>query len=165
VAGGDQPQGPGTRPAAQPARGGRGGGGGFENDLLNDLKPLIEEKFHVLTDRDHRAIAGLSMGADQAATIGLGHLDLFSAIGAFSGNGIQLGTHTPDELNTKLQAFMISVGRQDPAFGRNQQTSQSFDQQNINHIFLTPDGGHIWPVWQLSIAQFTPLLFQEKAGR
>jgi enterochelin esterase-like enzyme len=164
VAGGDQPQGPGGPAApAQPNRGGRGGGG-FENDLLNEVRPMVEAKFHVLNDREHRAIAGLSMGADQAATIGLGHLDLFSAIGAFSGNGIQLGSHTPEELNAKLQAMMISVGRQDPAFGRNQQTSQTFDQGNINHVFLTPEGGHIWPVWQLSIAQFTPLLFQDKAG-
>ena len=75
VAGGDQPQGPGGPAApAQPNRGGHGGGG-FENDLLNEVRPMVEAKFHVLNDREHRAIAGLSMGADQAATIGLGHLE------------------------------------------------------------------------------------------
>ena len=32
----------------------------FEKDLLNDLIPFIEKKYPVLTDREHRAIVGLS---------------------------------------------------------------------------------------------------------
>ena len=45
----------------------------FENDLLNDLIPFIEKTYPTLTDKDHRAIAGLSMGGGQSLNFGLGH--------------------------------------------------------------------------------------------
>src|SRR6185436_404516 len=50
----------------------------FEKDLLNDLIPFIEKKYPVLTDREHRAIAGLSMGGGQSLKLGLGNLDKFA---------------------------------------------------------------------------------------
>lgn len=50
----------------------------FEKDLLNDLIPFVEKKYPVLTDREHRAIAGLSMGGGQSLNFGLGNLDLFA---------------------------------------------------------------------------------------
>jgi enterochelin esterase family protein len=170
ITGSDQPQGieNGTPPAGA-GRGGRGGGGGgngFQNDLLNDLMPLIETKFHVLTDREHRAIAGLSAGADQASSIGMSHLNLFSAIGAFSGNGLRNATLDPAELNAKLQTFMLVCGRQDPAFRSNSAEDQTLTGQNINHVFLPTDGAHIWPVWQFALTQFAPMIFpaQPKAA-
>jgi enterochelin esterase-like enzyme len=57
---------------------------GFENDLLKDIIPFVESHYPVLADREHRAIAGLSMGGGQALTIGLRHQDLFAHIGGFS---------------------------------------------------------------------------------
>ena len=56
----------------------------FEKDLLNDLIPFIEKKYSVFTDREHRAIAGLSMGGGQSLNFGLGNLDKFAWIGGFS---------------------------------------------------------------------------------
>ncbi len=56
----------------------------FEKDLLNDLSPHIEKHYPVYTNREHRAIAGLSMGGGQALNFGLGNLDKFAWIGAFS---------------------------------------------------------------------------------
>src|SRR5690606_9923507 len=53
----------------------------FEADLLNDLLPFIEKNFKVYKDREHRAIAGLSMGGGQTLNFGLGHLDTFAWIG------------------------------------------------------------------------------------
>jgi len=163
IAGSDQPQGieNGPAPAATGGRGGRGGNNGFQDDLLNDLKPLIETKFRVLTDREHRAIAGLSAGADQASNIGLGHLDMFCAIGAFSGNGLRNAQLDPAQINAKLQAFMIVCGQNDPAFRSNQQEDQTLTTQNINHDFLPTEGAHIWPVWQYALTQFAPKLFPE----
>ena len=59
----------------------------IEKELLTGVKPLVESKYRVLTDREHRAIAGLSMGAGQSLSIGLHNLDQFAYIGAFSGGG------------------------------------------------------------------------------
>lgn len=56
----------------------------FEQDLLNDLIPFIEKKYNTHTDREHRAIAGLSMGGGQSLNFGLGNLDKFSWVGGFS---------------------------------------------------------------------------------
>ncbi|HPH33400.1 MAG TPA: alpha/beta hydrolase-fold protein, partial [Chitinophagaceae bacterium] len=56
----------------------------FEKDLLTDLIPFVEKKYPVLADKDHRAIAGLSMGGGQSLNFGLGNLDVFSWVGGFS---------------------------------------------------------------------------------
>ena len=56
----------------------------FEKDLLNDLIPYIQKNYAVYTDREHRAIAGLSMGGGQSLNFGLGNLDKFAWIGGFS---------------------------------------------------------------------------------
>ena len=56
----------------------------FEQDLLNDLIPAIESRYSVQTDREHRALAGLSMGGGQTLNFGLAHLDTFAWVGGFS---------------------------------------------------------------------------------
>jgi predicted alpha/beta superfamily hydrolase len=87
-------------------RGGRGGGGNdawgkpFEDDLIKDIIPLIESKYSVVADRNHRALAGLSMGGGQTLNIGFTHPDLFNYIGGFS-----------SAPNTKAPAELVS----DPA--------------------------------------------------
>src|SRR6187549_2479582 len=71
----------------------------FEKDLLNDLIPFIEKKYSVFTDREHRAIAGLSMGGGQSLNFGLGNLDKFAWVGAFSAAP---NTKIPEELIPNL---------------------------------------------------------------
>ncbi len=69
-----------------------GGGAGatdmivhFADALLNEVMPQVEKEYNVAKDRDHRAIAGLSMGGAEATYTGLNHLDKFAYIGSFSG--------------------------------------------------------------------------------
>ena len=72
--------------------GGPGGGRGrfegygkpFENDLLQDIIPYVESHYSVNADREHRALAGLSMGGGQSLNIGMYHIDTFAYIGGFS---------------------------------------------------------------------------------
>ena len=73
----------------------------FEKDLLNDLIPFIEKKYPVFTDREHRAIAGLSMGGGQSLNFGLGNLDKFAWVGGFSSAP---NTKTPEELVPDAEA-------------------------------------------------------------
>ena len=56
----------------------------FEKDLLNDVIPSIEKNYSVKADREHRALAGLSMGGGQSLNFGLTHLDTFAWVGGFS---------------------------------------------------------------------------------
>ena len=56
----------------------------FEDDLLKDVIPYVESHYPVQADREHRALAGLSMGGGQSLNFGLKHLDTFAWIGGFS---------------------------------------------------------------------------------
>ena len=75
----------------------------FGDALLNEVMPRVEKEFNVAKDRDHRAIAGLSMGGAEATFVGLNHLDKFAYIGSFSGayvmwpgaNGVRGGGPPP----------------------------------------------------------------------
>ena len=57
----------------------------FESYLFGEVIPLIEDRYRVKEGREHRALAGLSMGGAQATQIGFLNLDTFSTVAAFSG--------------------------------------------------------------------------------
>ena len=82
------------------------------------MKPLVESKYRVLTDRNHRAIGGLSMGAGQSMSIGLHNLDQFAYIAAFSGGGNRAEWEKADPamLNQKLKVLWIGCGTEDPGY-------------------------------------------------
>ena len=63
---------------------GDGWGKNFESDLIKDIIPFIESHYSVHADREHRAVAGLSMGGGQSLDFGLGNLDTFAYVGGFS---------------------------------------------------------------------------------
>ena len=61
------------------------GGGGYGPVMINDLIPWVESNYRALTDKDHRAMAGLSMGGYSTSAITMANLDKFAYIGCFSG--------------------------------------------------------------------------------
>ena len=64
--------------------------------MINEIIPMIDAKFRTISDREHRAIAGLSMGANQTMRIIMNNLDKFSCIGGFSGTSNYPGTDVID---------------------------------------------------------------------
>ena len=89
----------------------------FERDLLDCLIPAIQAKYSVSTNREERAIAGLSMGGGQSLNFGLGHLDMFAWVGGFSSAP---NTKPPAELvpepaaaRKQLKLLYLSCGNQD----------------------------------------------------
>lgn len=153
----------------QATAGGRGrtASAGFDKDLLGDIIPLVERTYRVIPDRDHRAIAGLSMGGGQAFSIGLAHLELFSYVGAFSGairNNQDVAKMLPDELNRKLQVLWIGCVKADSLFAANQDLDNTLKSKNVQHVFRISEGGHTWTNWRLYLYEFAPLLFNRKAG-
>jgi enterochelin esterase family protein len=69
---------------AQGGMGGSGSAGLFEKSIIDDIIPYIDSHYRTLTDREHRAIAGLSMGGAHTTYAALNHLDKFAWVGSFS---------------------------------------------------------------------------------
>ena len=57
----------------------------FAKTVIDEVLPQVEKNYHAAKDREHHAIAGLSMGGAESVYIGLNHLDQFAYIGSFSG--------------------------------------------------------------------------------
>lgn len=137
----------------------------FRRELLEDAIPLVEENYRLAEGRDSRAIVGLSMGARQALTVGLGALDRFAWIGAFSG-GADPGVLkplllSPKETNDKLKLLWIACGRDDSYLNRVQVFVAALADNGIRHDWHLTDGGHTWPVWRAYLVELAPLLFQK----
>lgn len=138
----------------------------FEEYLLKDVMPYVEKKYRVLPGRDQRAIAGLSMGGGQTLHIGFGHLDLFSAIGAFSAAApMDFETRFAAALadapgtNRKLKSLWIACGRQDSLFERSEKLSQLLKSKGVRHTFVPTEGLHTYTEWRRYLGEFAPLLF------
>ena len=136
----------------------------FEQDLLNDLIPYIEKKFPVYTNREHRAIAGLSMGGGQSLNFGLGNLDKFAWVGGFSSAP---NTKTPEQLvpdpekaKQMLQLLWISCGDADGLIMISKRTHDYLVKNNVPHIYYIEPGVHDFKVWKNSLYMFSQLLFK-----
>ncbi len=136
----------------------------FENDLLNNLIPYIENNFPVIKDREHRAIAGLSMGGGQALNFGLGNLDKFAWVGGFSSapntKMPEQLMPDPDEAKDKLKLLWISCGDNDRLLSFSTRTSDYMKKNNVPHIYYVDQGGHDFTVWKNSLYMFSQLLFK-----
>jgi enterochelin esterase-like enzyme len=139
----------------------------FEEYLLSDVVPAVEAKYRVAPGRQNRAIAGLSMGGGQSLRIGLGHLDLFSAVATFSG-AIPQDFETrfadllkdPKATNARLKVLWIGCGEQDSLFPRSKNLSDLLTKHEIHHVFHPTEGVHNYTVWRKYLAEYAPLLFR-----
>ncbi len=136
----------------------------FERDLLDDLIPFVEKTYPVHSDREHRAIAGLSMGGGQSLNFGLGNLDHFAWIGGFSSapntKKPELLVPDPDEARKKLKLLWISCGDNDNLIIFSQRTHDYLEAKNVPHIFYIEPGVHDFNVWKNALYMFARLIFQ-----
>jgi enterochelin esterase-like enzyme len=146
---------------------------GFTKDFLEDVIPLIDSKFRVYLDREHRAIAGLSLGGAQALAIGLTHLELFSRIAGFSPamgasnnpatGGVDFETVLTDSarINSQVKFLWVSCGTEDTLFNSIQDFSQQLSKHKVEHIYRITGGAHVYPVWQRNLNEVAPMLFPD----
>ncbi len=150
----------------------------FEDDMTQVLIPYVDSTFRTLPDRDHRAMAGLSMGGMQTFQVTLNHLDLFSYIGGFSGAGgmLVLGDRKldpktdyngvfadPAAFAKKVHLLWIGVGTVEPERMRAgiQRLHVSLNEASIQHVFYeSPGTDHEWQTWRRDLKEFAPRLFQ-----
>lgn len=145
-------------------------GASFEDVVLNETIPFVEENFRVYTDREHRAISGLSWGGHQAFDIGLKHLDLFSSIGAFSGAifvfpGMSLeslydGVFTDAEkFNKACPVLFMSNGTEEGLGGM--ALDKMLSDAGIKYTrYVSPGTAHEWLTWRRSLNEFIQLIFK-----
>jgi enterochelin esterase-like enzyme len=136
----------------------------FERDLLIDLIPFIEKNYPVYNDREHRALAGLSMGGGQSLNFGLGNLNKFAWIGGFSSAP---NTKKPEELlpdpaeaRKKLKLLWISCGDSDRLISFSQRTHHYLKERNVPHIYYIEPGLQDFKVWKNDLYMFSQLLFK-----
>lgn len=140
----------------------------FRQDLVGDLLPLVEDRYRVKRERQSRAVVGLSMGGGQALNTGLGRLDLFAWVGAFSAATpdpaedlmTQALFEDPEHANEEIELLWIAVGEGDFLLDRNQTYHAALEEAGIEHQYQVTDGDHSWPVWRRYLHELAPQLFE-----
>jgi len=147
----------------------------FEDDITQVLIPFVDKNYRTLPDRDHRAMAGLSMGGFQTFHVTLKHLDLFSHIGGFSGAGGMMEDRKPDfktdfdgafadpaAFAKKVHLLYLGVGTAEPERfqTRLRGLHDALTQAGVAHVWWeSPGTDHEWQTWRRNLKDFAPRLF------
>jgi len=144
--------------------------------LMKEVVPYVDAKFRTVADRDHRALAGLSMGGMQTYSIGLDHLDQFAYLGGFSGgagafggavdlrtfhNGVMADV---DKFNKSVRLIFLSSGTNEAEMMRGVLGFRdAATQAGIKIKYFESKGtAHEWQSWRRSLHEFAPLLFLQQ---
>ena len=151
----------------------------FQDVILRDLIPDIDKSYRTIPGRDHRAMAGLSMGGMQTLFITLHHPEDFAYIGSFSGpiiRGINTGSTTgfdaktafdgvfaePQSFNARIKLLWLGVGTEEGQFRTGiKEAADALQRAGVNLIYFESQGtAHEWQTWRRDLNDFAPRLFQ-----
>ena len=137
----------------------------FREALLTEVMPLAQMEYHIASDRNSRAIAGLSMGGMESLATGLNHLDKFAWIGAFSSGGLpdDFQTSFPaldSKANQQIRLLWIACGTEDDLIAKNRAFKQWLKSKGVQYTDIETPGQHAWMVWRRNLAEFAGLLFR-----
>ncbi len=137
----------------------------FREAFLTEVMPRIESEYHVASDRNSRAIAGLSMGGAESLLTGLNNLDKFAWVGAFSAGGLPepFEKNFPgldSKANQQLKLLWIACGTEDRLITANRNLREWLKSKGINHTDIETPGMHTWMVWRRNLTEFAGLLFR-----
>lgn len=157
------------------------GGYGWEMmQLINDemkqtVIPFAEKHYRVSSDRNQRAMCGLSMGGGQSFYVGLRNPDLFAHIGSFSAGifggigtvkDVDLEHEVPgllsrsSDFNKNLKLFYLSCGEQDPRLPFTQKAVETLRANGLKVYYTSFAGDHEWQVWRKSFHDFVQRVFK-----
>jgi enterochelin esterase family protein len=154
-------------------------GGEFEPEFITDIMPQMEKRYRVHTDRQNRAMAGLSMGGAHTINIGIPHIDKFAYLGVYSSGifGIAggMGGAQPQgpsfeeknkavlddgKLKEGLKLFWFATGKDDFLVGTTRATVEMFKKHEFQVVYKETGGAHTWDNWREYLNEFAPQLFQ-----
>ena len=126
--------------------------------------PTIEARYSVQADREHRALAGLSMGGGQSLNFGLAHLDTFAWVGAFSAAP---NTKPPAELvpdpaaaKEKLKLLWIACGNKDGLIRISQGVHAYLKEKDVPHVWHVDGNAHDSTEWKNNLYLFAQRIFR-----
>ncbi|MEO6547328.1 MAG: alpha/beta hydrolase-fold protein [Ferruginibacter sp.] len=148
----------------------------FEEVMINEIIPMIDGKFRTIANRENRAIAGLSMGANQTMRIVMNNHGTFSYYGGFSGTSNYPSTDAVDPVSfldgkfkdgaavsKQLKLLWLGLGTKEPAPfpGSVGAFRAMLDKQGIKHVYYeSPGTGHEWLTWRRDLQQYASLIFK-----
>ncbi len=158
----------------------------FEDVVMDDLIPVIDASYRTIPDKQHRAMAGLSMGGMQTLFIALHHLDKFDYIGSFSGPiiaGINAGkqpagagqppqfdTKTayegafadPSAFNQQVKLLWLGAGTEEKQIHDGiKGAADALKASGVDVVFFeSPGTAHEWQTWRRDLRDFAPRLFR-----
>jgi enterochelin esterase-like enzyme len=139
--------------------------GSFPQSLVQDVIPFVEKNFRALTDKNNRAIAGLSMGGAHTVMTTSHNPGVFGWIGVFSA-GLNMDNADLTRYLTKVKAggvqrYWTGAGTTDFALKDSQILFETAKRVglNVGEHRLVP-GAHFWFIWRLFLSEYAPLLFR-----
>ncbi len=141
-----------------------------EEDIMTSLMPYINEHYSVMTDRDHTAIAGYSLGGKESLTTAFRNQDVFGYVGAFSavspipdanGQGYEptMEDLVVDEQYGGFHYVLINVGKDDPYIDGTYVIEDALNRNQIPHTFYVMEGEHENSVWQNALYNYMQHIF------
>jgi len=143
----------------------------FEESLIKDIIPYMEKHFRVLTDKNNRAVAGLSMGGMQTLALAGKYPDKFSYFGVMSMGLVdraQMGLPLNNDQDAQFEAlkksgfklYWVGVGKDDFLYKSAQDLRTALDKHGIKYIYRESTGGHTWTNWRIYLSELAPMLFR-----
>ncbi|MBV6428946.1 MAG: Carbohydrate acetyl esterase/feruloyl esterase [Haliscomenobacter sp.] len=142
--------------------------GNITDIYVKDLIPFIDKTFRTYSDKQHRAMAGLSRGGFQTTQTVFSHMDMFAWMGIFSGFFVRPNENVVDAFNgvfkdaaafnKQMNVLFISTGTEE----RNpKEAVQALKDHGIKIVFHESQGtAHEWLTWRRALNEFAPLIFK-----
>ena len=137
----------------------------FEKDLLKDVIPTIESHYSVQADREHRALAGLSMGGGQSLNFGLAHLDTLRLgrrllLGPEHEAGRRAGRPIRRRRSSKLKLLWVACGNKDGLIRISQGVHAYLKEKDVPHVWHVDGHAHDPTEWKNNLYLFSQQLFR-----
>lgn len=144
--------------------------GSFETHFP-EVVEFVDGNYRTIADKEHRAIAGLSMGGFHSFHISKQFPDMFDFIGLFSAAIFPNESEKSpiySDLETKLAVqfsknpnlYYIAIGKDDFLYQQNEALRKLLDEKGYTYEYLETSDGHIWRNWRIYLTDFLPKLFK-----
>lgn len=152
--------------------------GAFESSFMRDVVAYVDKEFRTLADKQHRAIAGLSLGSLQSAYITATWPDSFDYVGLFSPifrTNIKKSEYSGFynrknfKQNLKVQfspeyrpkRYSLMIGTMDLYYRHSEYESVNLAASGYQHDYIVTGGRHDWPNWIAYLKIFLDGVFIE----